>query len=286
MTGAGAGALLSTVAMFCYAALDTSNKWLIIGLTLTQLLWVRAAVFLMFVLMLLRRCGLRRTARSKRPWLQAARVVLGVVESGTFVLSIHYLPLAETHAVLAVAPLIVVALSALLLGERIDIGRGLAVLAGCAGVLVILHPGFRTITWQLLIPLASAFLWAGYQLLIRLCATSDSTDTTLLWSAVVGMAVTTLIGPWGWIPPNATEWLVIGVGAAFGTIGQYALIKALERSDAASIQPYSYTLLVFVAVLGFAVFGNVPDWWTVGGAVVIVASGIYAFRRGLAKAAG
>ncbi len=120
-----------------------------------------------------------------------------------FVLAFRYLPLADTHAIAATSPLIVIALGALFLGERVDTARWLAVLAGFAGVLLIVRPGFRTLDWPLLIPLAGALLWASYQILTRLSARSDSPDTTLVWSAFAAFAATSFIGPLDWHWPDA-----------------------------------------------------------------------------------
>jgi len=102
-----------------------------------------------------------------------------VIESAIFVLAFNYLPLADAHATAATAPLIVIALGVLFLGERAGMARWLAVAAGFVGVLLIVHPGFRTFDWPLLLPLLGAFMWAGYQILVRLCSREDSAETTL-----------------------------------------------------------------------------------------------------------
>ena len=99
--------------------------------------------------------------------------MLAVIESAIFVLAFKYLPLADAHALAATAPLIVIALGVLFLGERAGVARWLAVAAGFAGVLLIVHPGFRTFDWPMLLPLLGAFMWAGYQILVRLCSRED-----------------------------------------------------------------------------------------------------------------
>ncbi len=148
------GALLTVFAMLCFAGMDAIAKWLVADYPIGQMMWIRYAIFSVFAwLVVRRRGGLRASFATARPWLQASRALLAVVESAVFVLAFRYLPLADTHAIAATSPLIVIALGALFLGEKVDAARWLAVLAGFAGVLLIVRPGFRTLDWPLLIPL-------------------------------------------------------------------------------------------------------------------------------------
>ena len=273
------GALYTVLAMLGFAGMDAMSKWLVADYAIGQMMWIRYAVFCLFAWLVVRRKGFRASFRTRRPWLQAARSVLGVIESAIFVVAFNYLPLADAHALAATAPLIVIAFGVLFLGERAGVTRWLAVAAGFVGVLLIVHPGFRTFDWPLLLPLLGAFLWAGYQILVRLCAREDSAETTLVWSAFAAFAATTLIGPFQWQWPDAFSWTLLITTALLGALAHYALIKALDHAEAGAVQPYSYTLLVWVTVLGALVFGDIPDGWTVLGAAIIVASGLYTWRH-------
>jgi len=195
------------------------------------------------------------------------------------VLAFLYLPLAETHAVAATSPLIVVALSALLLGERASRRRWLAVGAGFMGVLLIIRPGFQTLQWPLLVPLLGALLWALYQVLTRLTARSDTPQTTLLWTAGLGLLAMTLVGPMQWRDPDAMGWLLLAGVSLLGSLSHYALIRALDYAEAGAVQPYSYSLLVWAALLGAMVFGDIPPVWTVLGAAIVVFSGLATWRQ-------
>jgi drug/metabolite transporter (DMT)-like permease len=198
-----------------------------------------------------------------------------------FVLAFRYLPLADAHALAATSPLIVIALGVLFLGEKAGLARWLAVLAGFIGMLLIVRPGFRELNPALLLPIVGAFMWAVYQILTRLCARSDSPDTTLVWSAFVAFAASSVVGPWGWQWPSVAVWALMIVAAVLGAVAQYALILALNYAHASAVQPYSYTLLVWVTLLGAIVFGDFPDGWTIAGAGIIVASSLYAWWRDL-----
>src|SRR5713101_1193531 len=188
------GALYSVLAMLGFAGMDAMSKWLIADYAIGQLMWIRYGVFCLFAWVVVRRQGLVAAARTQRPWLQGLRALLAAVESVVFVLAFRYLPLADTHAVAATSPLIVIALGALFLGERVGPARWLAVAVGLAGVLMIVRPGFRTLDWPLLLPLLGALLWACYQVMVRLCARDDSPETTLVWSAFTAFAATSFVG--------------------------------------------------------------------------------------------
>jgi drug/metabolite transporter (DMT)-like permease len=282
----GLGIALAVLAMLLFAAMDALSKLLAQGYAITQILWVRYVVFTGFALLLMRASGIRRTARSQRPLLQAARGLLLVIENGVFVLAFKHLPLADVHAIAAASPLIVIALSVPMLGEQVGWRRWLAVLAGFAGVLLIVRPGFAELSAPMLIAVAGAVMWGLYQVLVRLCARHDGSETTLFWSAAAGLVATSLIGPFEWRAPDAQGWTLLLALAAFGSLGHYALIKALSFAEAGAIQPFSYTLLLFAAFLGFLVFGDVPDRWTIAGAAVVIASGLYAWWREGVRARG
>jgi|SRR5580704_8759996 len=282
------GALNIVLAMLGFAGMDAMSKLLVADYSIGQMMWIRYGVFCLFAWFLVRRQGLVKAARTRRPWLQGSRAVLGLVESAIFVLAFKYLPLADVHAVAGTAPLVVIALGVLLLGERAGATRWLAVATGFAGVLVIVRPGFRDFDWPLLLPLGASILWAGYQILVRFCAREDSPETTLVWTAFAAFAAASLVGAWGWQWPDAAGWAWLIAISLVGALAQFALIKALDYADAGAVQPYSYTLLVWVTALGFLIFGDLPDGWTLLGAAIIVASSLYAWhldRRETTRAA-
>ena len=275
----GLAIALMLTAMFAFAAMDGVSKILAQSLPIAQILWVRYIFYTAFVAIMLRRPGLRVTLRSRQPWLQLGRALLIIVENAVFVLAFTLMPLADMHAIAAASPLIVVALSVPLLGEKVGMRRWLAVLAGFVGVLIIVRPGFQTLDWRFAVAITGTVLWAVYQILVRMCARTDSSDTTWAWTAVVGLIATSTIGPFVWVWPDAKGWILLLAIALLGTLSHLALIKALGYAEAGALQPYSYTLLVWAAVLGFIMFGDLPDAWTMVGAAVVIASGLYDWHR-------
>ena len=144
----------------------------------------------------------------------------------------------------------------------------LAVLESCMFVLAFRY-----------LPLAGAAMWGLYQILIRLCGRTDSSETTLLWSAGVALLLTTFAGLPTWNPPSGLGWTLLIAISLLGGLGYLALTFALDATEAAAIQPYSYTLLVWVSVLGVLMFGDIPDGWTIAGGAIVVASGLFAWWR-------
>jgi drug/metabolite transporter (DMT)-like permease len=275
----GLGIALTLAAMLAFAAMDAISKVLANAIAIPQILWVRYVLFTLLALVVLRKSGIGRIAHSERPWLQGARALVAVIENAVFILAFTYLPLADVHAIAAASPLIVIALSVWLLGETVGWRRWVAVVVGFCGVLLIVRPGFEAIGPGHLVALAGALLWGGYQLLVRLVSMTDRTETTWLWTAVVGLLATSFVGPFVWVWPDAQGWTLLVAIALLGSLAHIALITALSLATASSVQPYSYTLLLWAAVIGYFAFGDLPDQWTFAGAGLILASGLYAWHR-------
>lgn len=275
----GLGILLMMLAMLCFAAMDAVSKHLAGLLSIPQIMWVRYILFTLLAVAVLKPARVRNVLRSGQPVLQAARGALLVVENSVFVLAFTYMPLADMHAIAAASPLIVVALSVPILGERVGLRRWLAVVAGFIGVLVIIRPGFQAFGLPMLLGVAGAFLWGLYQVLVRLCARTDSSETTWLWSALVGLLLTSIAGPATWVWPDRLGWALLVLVAILGSGAHLALIRALTVAEAGSLQPYSYTMLLWAAIFGAVVFGDIPDAWTWVGAAIVMTSGLYAWHR-------
>jgi drug/metabolite transporter (DMT)-like permease len=280
---------LVLAAMFAFAIMDGMTKMLSQTLPIPQILWVRNIVFtaLAFGILFAQNPGARLSSltRSGRPVLQFFRALLLVVESGIFMLAFKLMPLADVHAVNAVAPLLVVALSVPLLGEKVGPRRWLAVGAGFVGVLLIVRPGFAAIEPAMLLALLGAAMWAAYQIMVRLCARVDRSETTSLWTALVGLGASTLVGPVVWVWPDQSGWGMLAAIALLGSISHMALIRALGMTQPSLLQPFNYTLFVWAVVVGYLFFGDVPDRFTLVGAAIVIASGIYAWHRERVRAA-
>jgi drug/metabolite transporter (DMT)-like permease len=279
LSDAHLGAALTALAMLLFALMDAMSKFLVRDYPVREALLFRYVIFTVFALLTAWPRGIRSVARSANPWLQAVRSLLAVIEGAVFVVALQYLPLADTHAVAASSPLMVVALSAPLLGERIGLHRWLSVLAAFAGVMLIIRPGFTQFSWPLLIPLLGALLWAIYQIMVRFLARDDRPETTLLWSAVVGLAAISCVAPWEFRLPDARATLLLTAAGILCSLAYYAQIRALDHAQVSAVQPYGYTLLVWASLLGWIVFSDIPGPWTILGACIVALSGLYAWTQ-------
>jgi drug/metabolite transporter (DMT)-like permease len=217
--------------------------------------------------------------RTGRLGMQMLRGAALLGSSLFFISGLRYLPIAEASATGFVSPLFVTALSIVFLSESVGVRRWLATAAGLAGVLIILRPGTGAFHVAAFFPIVSAFCWAVTLILTRMMSGREHTTTTMTYSAIAGVAILSAMVPFVWVAPSWHDilfGLLIGVAS---TAGQWIVALAFRYADASVLAPFSYTQLVWVSVLGFLVFGEVPDAWTVVGAAFIVASGLYTAHR-------
>jgi drug/metabolite transporter (DMT)-like permease len=281
------GVLLTLLAMGLFGAMDGISKFLVSQYPPVLVLWLRhvAAVPVAFLLLAGPGRGPLRLLRSGRPGLQLARAALLVVEMGLVLVAFRAMPLAEAQAIMAATPLLVTALSVPLLGERVGWRRWLAVACGFLGVLVILRPGLDVLRPGALPALAATLLYAAYNIMTRRVAAVDQAETTFLLQTVIGAALLSLVGPFLWVTPAVRHWPLIAAQATLGALGHLCLVRALTVAPAVVVQPFTYTLLVYAAVIGFLAFGDVPDAATLVGSAIIVAAGVYAALRTHRRAA-
>lgn len=274
------GIALIIFAMLVFALQDGITKHLATTYSAPQILWIRFSFFVVFALLYsMRTKPLRACLTSNVPVLQIIRSLLIVAEIGFFILAVRHLPLAETHALFATFPLMATAIAALFLKEPVGIRRWSAIVVGLLGVIIILRPGAAVIAPAALIALLCAFMFAGYQVITRLVSKYDDSETSVTYMAVVGLIAMTALGPFFWKTPDAEGWKWLLLLALTAALGHFLLIKALEFAPASLLQPFNFTLLVFASTVGYFAFGDVPDMWTVLGAIVIVGSGIYTVHR-------
>jgi drug/metabolite transporter (DMT)-like permease len=196
-----------------------------------------------------------------------------------FISGLRFLPIAEASATGFVSPLFVTALSIVFLGESVGMRRWLATAVGLIGVLIILRPGSSAFHPAAFFPLVSAFAWACTLIMTRMLSGREHAITTMAYSSIVGVCILCALVPSVWVTPS---WHDIAFGIFIGvasTMGQWIVVLAFRYADASVLAPFSYTQLLWVSILGFLIFGEVPDVWTVTGAVFIVASGLYTAHR-------
>src|SRR6478609_5324939 len=157
--------------------------------------------------------------------------------------------------------------------------RCLATAVGLIGVLIILRPGSSAFHAAAFFPLVSALAWACTLIMTRMMSGREHAITTMTYSSITGLAILCALVPFVWVAPSWHDILFgIFIGVA-STVGQWIVVLAFRYADASVLAPFSYTQLLWVSVLGFFIFGEVPDLWTIVGAAFIVASGLYIAHR-------
>ncbi len=217
----------------------------------------------------------RDLRRGNRMGLQVARGLSILAGTGFFYWSLRTLPLADGLALMFVAPLVVTAISALVLGERVGARRWGAVLVGFLGVLVILRPGLGVFQPAALLALAAGGCVAAYALLTRHLATAAPPLVTLAYTSLVGMLGTALLLPLVWSTPEAGDWVRMAVMGSVGAFGHYFMIRAFEQAPASVISPFIYAEILMATAIGYLWFGDFPDAATWTGIAILIASGVY-----------
>jgi drug/metabolite transporter (DMT)-like permease len=270
------GMLLMCLGVMMFPFLNTCTKLLTPDYPVLQIVWARfAGHLLLVVLAFLPKRGLGLFA-VRRPAIQIGRSFLLLAATVLFISAIGRVPLATASAIGFTAPLMVTALSVPLLGETVGPRRWAAILVGFAGAMLIIRPGAGFADPAVLLLLGNAVCYALYQIATRRGAAHDTAETGIVYAALIGTLVTSLVVPFVFRAPDSLldVFLFAGVGF-FGGLGHYLLTRAFQLGAAALISPLGYVELIGATILGFAVFGHLPDIWTVAGAAIIIASGVY-----------
>lgn len=280
MTPALRGTLLVVLAVGIFAVMDTIAKYLARSYPVSGVVWARYAANLLVLLAFLAARGELGRLRTARPGLQVMRGLLLAGASLFYFTSLTVLPLAEAAAIGFVMPLFLALLAVPMLGERMDGARLAAVFVGLAGALVIVRPGAAVFTPYALLPVGMALCNALYQILTRKVAGVEHPLTSLLWGAIVGAVLLSFTLPFAWVTPTEpVHWMLLGVIGVLASVGHFILIRAYDYASATGLAPFFYTQLVWVMLLGWLVFGDFPDGWSLLGMGIIVASGIFLVGR-------
>jgi drug/metabolite transporter (DMT)-like permease len=261
------------------ASSDAMAKYLGQSLPAVQIGWIRFLVFVLILLPVVLAPSSGNVMRSTRPLMQVIRGLALLCSSIFFIIGLGYLPIAEAAATSFIAPVFVTGLSILFLAEKVGIRRWIATIFGLVGVLVIVRPGTSAFHPAVLFPILSALGWAVALVLTRKISGGDRAITTLVFSAIVGFLIMSVLVPFYWVTPT---WQQIALGVGIGvssTTGHWIVVQAFRYADASVLAPFSYIQLVWVTLAGFFVFGEVPDAWTFGGAAIIIGSGLYTAHR-------
>ena len=273
------GIIFAISAYLCFSLLDVIQKTLIIYYSVFQILFLK--YFFTFFLSFFesKRKKNIKFYQTNNLKLQLLRSLLSLLESGFFILAFRYLSLADAHSIGALTPIVVVIFSFIFLKEKISPKIWIVIFIGFFGVLVVMRPGLSVFDPMSLIPLAAAFFLSLYQIVTRKVSEYDKNETSLFYSGITGITLMGFVSLFFWENITINFFpLFIGVGI-FYSFGFYFQIIALSKARASLIQPFHYTLIFWAIIFGYFFYGDIPDVFTVIGALIIAISGIYIFKN-------
>jgi drug/metabolite transporter (DMT)-like permease len=272
------GILLMIGGILLFTLMDVLAKHLGQSYAPLQVVWARTTGQLVVVtLILLPR--LTTALKTQHPYLQGLRAVFQFGSVALFFLALKYIGLAEATAIMDVQPMLIALGAAVFLGEKLGPRRLGAVVVGFLGALIIIRPGAGVFSAAALLPLAAAFTYAGFAIITRRLGPGESVWTSMFYTAALGAAISTATLPFVWSPIAAADiWAFCLIGV-IGAAGQLGVMRAFGMAQAGAIAPFGYVGLIFASLWGFVFFGELPDRFTVLGALVIVGAGLYVWHR-------
>jgi drug/metabolite transporter (DMT)-like permease len=271
---------LVSVTYFIFSLLDGSAKWLVQGLPVIMVVWLRfvgQVVAAGAVLLPLRGLALVRTNHWRWHLLRTAMVTVMTLLNFW---ALQYLQLTVTSSIFFSSPIIIALISAPLLGEKLDAARLAAIFAGFCGVLVIVHPWSADFHPAMILSVLNAFLYAGFMMMTRHLAAYDSPATIQFLPALGASIVLAPFAFAGWEWPDTwQEWTVACLMGVFGGLGHYLLALAHRYAPSSVIAPFVYQQVIYMALFGYIVFGDVPGASVWLGAAIVIGSGLYLFSR-------
>lgn len=264
-----------------FSGLDASAKYLVLsGLSAPFVAWSRFAVHVLLVLVLFRAWSNPALFRFNSLPLQILRGLFLFGSTFFNFLALQTLELAQTVSIFFFAPMFITALAGPLLGEWAGWRRWLAILVGFLGVLVITRPGLGVFGLGHVYALCAMLSYSFYVIMTRSMSATETAESLIFYSALAPVVLMLPAVPLtGSLPHDPLQWAILLSLGFFGGIGHWFLIKAYRLATTAALAPYPYLQMVWMIALGYFVFADLPDRWTLLGAAIIVASGLYIVHR-------
>ena len=266
-------------ALLVYAVMVGAIKHVGGAIPLVQILLIRQIVMSVILIAFSGSGGLRPMLRTRRPGLQVVRSLLTLAAMLCGFTAVIQIPLAQATAIGFSQVLFVTIAAVIVLKEVVDARRWAATVIGFLGVLVMLKPSGDGLDAFALLAVAGALLNAGITVSVRMLASTERTDTILIWQGMV-MIVALAIPSWlWWVPPDAAQWFWLIVLSLFGTAGQWLITRAYQVGEAAALAPLDFSRLILASLTGFVFFAEIPALSTWIGAGIVVGATLYTIRK-------
>ena len=270
------------LSILLFALMDATVKWLGSSYPTAQLMFFRCAVALVPVSLIIMLRGGPRVLRTGQPGLHALRALLGVSAMACAFFALSRMPLAAAIAILHTAPLFMTALSVFLLRERVGLRRWSAVLAGFAGMLVVVRPGDGLLGSASFYMLLAALLIGCSTITIRFLTRRDDPVCITFYFTLAGVVASLAGLAWqGWTKPAPFDLVLFVAIGLLGGLAQYGMTLSYRHTAVGIVAPLKYLTIVLGGVIAYLVWGEVPDLWSLAGITLIIVSGLYTLRREL-----
>ena len=273
------GALLALAAFGLFATHDVVVKTLGGHYETFQIVFFSVLLAFPLVMLMLMQDETRDTLIPRHPWWTALRTVAAVITGVSAFYAFSVLPLAEVYAILFAAPLLITLLAIPILGERVGIHRGGAVIVGLAGVLVVLRPGGEALTFGHAAALTAAVGGALASIIVRKIGKDERSAVLLLYPMMANFIVMGSLLPFVYRPMPVEHFGLVALMSALAFVAARCVIAAYKSADAAVVAPMQYSQILWAAAYGFFFFDETPDLMTWVGAGIIIASGLYIVVR-------
>ena len=277
------GIVLMLTGIAGFAVMDATIKWLTADYPVAQIVALRSWFGLPLLCMFALRGGGPRMLKTSRPLVHVGRYLLVLGLSFSFFWALSQMKLVDAIAITFAAPIFITALSVPLLKETVGLHRWVAISIGFCGVLIMLRPGFGVFQWAGLVVIGSVVFYALLMITTRAYKTTEQTAALMLYPQL-GMSLTGIIfAPFFWVTPSLGDLGLFALAGMFGSVGVMCLTHAFRLGPAAVISPFEYSALIWAILIGYLVWGELPDVFTLVGAIIVISSGLYIIYRETAK---
>lgn len=259
--------------------MDGLIKWSVGVFPAAQIIFMRSAFVLLFLIPLIVRAGGVAAIKTKRPFGHLLRLAFTVIAVIGFFEAVRLLPLATVVAIGFGAPLFMTAMSVPVLGEKVGAHRWTAIMVGFLGVLIITRPGAEGLSWPALLALASSLFFAAHLIVTRFLLRTETDMAMMFWQNFGVVVATGAMAPFMWTDIGSADLAAIGGMAALLLLGQFCTVKAFRAAPVGAVAPFQYVELLWTTLIGYAFWREVPAANVWAGAAIVVASGLYVIWR-------
>ena len=281
----GAGIGLAALAFALFSSMDAMIKWLSAGYPIHEMLFFNALFALIPIGLRTWRTGGFGQWRTRRLSLHMLRAFCGMVAAYSAFTAFSLMPLADAYSLLFTTPLLITALSMLLLGEEVRWRRWSAILVGFAGVLIMLHPDGSGFGAGTLPALVAAFASATSIILVRKLAATETTASIAFYTNAAVVVVMGAAVPFDFVLPTPTDLALMALAGLAAGSAVLMMIAGYRRAPAAIVAPFQYTQMLWGVAIGYAVWGDVPGPMVALGGTIVAASGLFILHREVVLAA-